>query len=102
MKKIIIVGLLLIFSKSPMAAGLINDMQSCQALINFVDNKLDSVPSNYDKGDVKKVRTGLESYNQYIQREIVSPGLLQFNNGDKAKANQMQSKHLTNHLVNIP
>jgi len=87
-----IVSLLLIFSKSPMAAGLINDMQSCQALINFVDNKLDSVPSNYDKGDVKKVRTGLESYNQYIQREIVSPGLLQFNNGDKAKANQMQKQ----------
>lgn len=87
-----IVGLLLIFSKSPMAAGLINDMQSCQALIDFVDNKLDSGPSNYDKGDVKKVRTGLESYNQYIQREIVSPGLLQFNNGDKAKANQMQKQ----------
>lgn len=87
-----IVGLLLIFSKSPMAAGLINDMQSCQALINFVDNKLDSGPSNYDKGDVKKVRTGLESYNQYIQREIVSPGLLQFNNGDTTKANQMQKQ----------
>jgi hypothetical protein len=87
-----IVGLLLIFSKSPMAAGLINDMQSCQALIDFVDNKLDSGPSNYNKGDVKKVRTGLESYNQYIQREIVSPGLLQFNNGDTTKANQMQKQ----------
>lgn len=90
--KIIIIGLLLIVSKSSMAAGLINDMQSCQALIEFVDNKLDSAPSNYPEGDVKKIREGLNTYNQYIQREIVSPGLLQFNGGDKTKANQMQEQ----------
>ena len=75
-----------------MAAGLINEMQSCQALIDFVDIKLDSAPSNYDKDDVKKVRKGLGSYNQYIQREIVSPGLLEFNSGDEDKANQMQQQ----------
>ncbi len=92
MKKILIIGLLLIVSKSPLAAGLINEMQYCQALINFVDNKLDLAPSNYDQEDVKKIRKGLGTYNQYIQRQIVSPGLLQFNGGDKDKANQMQKQ----------
>lgn len=92
MKKILIIGLLLIFSKSSMAAGLINEMQSCQALIEFIDNKLDLAPSTYEQDDVNKVRKGLGTYNQYIQRQIVSPGLLQFNGGDKDKANQMQKQ----------
>lgn len=92
MKKILIIGLLLIFSKSSMAAGLINEMQSCQALIKFIDNKLDLAPSTYEQDDVNKVRKGLGTYNQYIQRQIVSPGLLQFNGGDKDKANQMQKQ----------
>ena len=92
MKKILIIGLLLIFSKSSMAAGLINEMQSCQALIEFIDNKLDLAPSTYEQDDVNKVRKGLGTYNQYIQRQIVSPGLLEFNGGDKDKANQMQKQ----------
>ena len=92
MKKILIIGLLLIVSKSTLAAGLINEMQSCQAFIDFIDNKLNSAPSTYDPEDVKKVREGLGTYNQYIQRQIVSPGLLEFNGGDKDKANQMQKQ----------
>jgi hypothetical protein len=75
-----------------MAAGLINDMQSCQGLIDFIDSKLDSAPAKYEKGDVKKVRKGLDGYNQYIQREIVEPGLLKFNGGDEAKAGAMQKQ----------
>ena len=92
MKKILIIGLLLIISKSTLAAGLINEMQSCQAFIDFIDNKLNSAPSTYDPEDIKKVREGLGTYNQYIQRQIVSPGLLEFNGGDKDKANQMQKQ----------
>lgn len=92
MKKILIIGLLLVVSKSPLAAGLINEMQYCQALIDFVDNKLDLAPSNYAQEDVEKIRKGLGTYNQYIQRQIVSPGLLEFNGGDKGKANQMQKQ----------
>lgn len=84
--------MLLMVSKSSLAAGLINEMQSCQALIAFVDNKLDLAPSNYNQEDVKKIRKGLGTYNQYIQRQIVSPGLLEFNGGDKDKANQMQKQ----------
>ncbi|GLS90188.1 hypothetical protein GCM10007916_12550 [Psychromonas marina] len=92
MKKILIIGLLLVVSKSSLAAGLINEMQSCQALIEFIDNKLAVAPSNYDQEDVQKVRKGLGTYDQYIQRQIVSPGLLEFNGGDKDKANQMQTQ----------
>ena len=92
MKKFFIVGLMLVASESSLAAGLINDMQYCQALIDFVDNKLDSAPSSYDQDDVEKARKGLETYNQYIQREIVSPGLLTFNGGDENKAQQMQKQ----------
>ena len=83
---------MLIVSKSTLAAGLINEMQSCQAFIDFIDNKLNSAPSTYDPEDVKKVREGLGTYNQYIQRQIVSPGLLEFNGGDKDKADQMQKQ----------
>ena len=75
-----------------MASSLINEMQSCQGLLEFVDSKLEAMPSSYDKNDVKTVRKGLKSYNQYIQREIVAPGLLAFNGGDKTKANLMQKQ----------
>lgn len=89
MKKIIGLTLLAVITL-PTNAALINDMQSCQGLINFIDKKLDSAPSNYDKDDVKKVRKGLEDYNQYIQQEIVTPGLLKSTGGDKAKASEYQ------------
>jgi len=75
-----------------MAAGLINEMQSCQAFIDFVGNKLALAPSSYAQKDVRKIRKGLETYNKYIQRQIISPGLLEFNGGDKDKANQMQKQ----------
>lgn len=92
MKKLIVLGFLLMFTKASMAAGLINDMQSCQGLIDFVNTKLDSAPAHYDEADVKTVRTGLNAYNNYIQQEIVSPGLLKFNGGNQAKADQMQKQ----------
>lgn len=54
-------------------------MQSCQRLIDFINSKLDSAPTNYDDADVKIIRSGLNAYNNYIQQEIVSLGLLKFN-----------------------
>jgi len=68
----------------------INDMQGCQAVIEFVEQKLASPPEKYAKEQVNTVLTGLNTYNTYIQSEIVSPGLLTFNGGDQAKANAMQ------------
>jgi hypothetical protein len=73
-------------------AALINEMQACQGLIEFLDQKLDSAPSSYSKADIKTVRKGLEAYDEYIQQEIVSPGLLEFNGGDKGKAKDMQKQ----------
>lgn len=92
MKKLFLITVLMMFAKSTMAAGLINDMQSCQGLIDFVNTKLDAAPASYDDADIKTVRSGLNAYNAYIQQEIVSPGLLKFNGGNQAKAEQMQKQ----------
>lgn len=92
LKKILIVVVFLIVPQLSLADRLINDMQACQGLIEFVDKRLDSAPAGYDKENIAKVRKGLDAYNQYIQNEIVSPGLLQFNGGDKAKADGMQKQ----------
>jgi hypothetical protein len=78
------------FGQPAMAKPSINDMQGCQAVIDFVDAKLDTVGSKYDAVDVEIVRNGLNAYHTYIQVEIVTPGLLEFNGGDKGKADAMQ------------
>ncbi|MEE9309707.1 MAG: hypothetical protein V3U64_01680 [Cocleimonas sp.] len=70
----------------------INDMQGCQGIIDFVDGKLNPAPAKYNAADVKKIRHGLKIYNDFIQRTIVTPGLLQFNKGNAAKANAMQKQ----------
>lgn len=90
MKKIMILVLFSMTSSLSIAAGLINEMQSCQGLIAFIDGKLNSAPSKYSEADVVKVRTGLQAYSQYIQREIVTPGLLQAAGGDQIRANEFQ------------
>ena len=61
-------------------------------LIDFIDNKLDSPLAKYAKADVSKVLKGLEGYTQYIQHKIVSPGLLEFNGGDKGMSKAMQAQ----------
>lgn len=75
-----------------LAAPSINDMQGCQAVIQFVDNKLDVAPASYPADDVKAIRLGLKQYDDYIKKEIVTPGLLKFNAGDANKANAMQEQ----------
>ena len=77
-------------SLNTLSANLINDMQGCQALIDHVDNILKDAPETYREKDVKNVRKGLKAYKKYIQDEIVTPGLLKFNAGDKKKAKAMQ------------
>jgi len=92
LKTLILVACLIGYSHQSMAARLINDMQSCQALIGFIDSKLDASPAKYSDDAIAKVRKGLHGYNQYIQTEIVTPGLLKFNGGNKAKASAMQKQ----------
>lgn len=79
-------------SPSAHAKPSINDMQGCQAVIDFMDAKLASAPAKYDMADVKTARNGLKAYNDFIQNGIVSPGLLEFNGGDASKAKAMQAQ----------
>jgi hypothetical protein len=92
MKKVLIAAVLMFTAQTTVAEGLINDMQTCQGLIEFIDAKLDNAPASYSDDDVNTVRTGLNGYHRYIQREIVTPGLLQFNSGDRASADAMQNQ----------
>ncbi len=93
-------GCLFMAPQLSMATPSINDMQSCQGLLDFIDSRLDSVASQYEAADVKSVKAGLKGYNQYIQREIVSPGLLKFNGGDANKSAQMQ-KQIDNYKASV-
>ncbi|UAB71700.1 hypothetical protein INR79_07335 [Vibrio sp. SCSIO 43132] len=70
----------------------INDMQQCQALLDFLEKKLATPPTQYSKEQVQTAKLGLEEYDAFIQTEIVTPGLLAFNGGDKSKADAMQQQ----------
>jgi hypothetical protein len=70
----------------------INEMQTCQGLIDFVTLKLDNLPSKYDEDDVETVQNGLRTYNMYIQNTFVTPGLLKFSNGNVNKAVALQKQ----------
>ena len=92
LKKFTITFILLVISSQLIAAPLVNDMQACQGMISFIEAKLESASSKFEAEDVKTIRKGLEGYDQYIQQEIITPGLLKFNGGDEAKANLMQTQ----------
>ena len=83
-------GAFITLSQPAMAEPSINDMQGCQALINFLNTKLEQ--TSYDSSDVAKVQDGLNAYDSYIQNEIVTPGLLKFSNGDQGKASKLQEQ----------
>ena len=73
-------------------ANLINDMQGCQAINQFVIDKFERGDFPNSDGKADTVVNGLKMYNQYIQQEIITPGLLKFNGGDTAKADAMQKQ----------
>lgn len=91
-KKILLASLVCVIPQLSIAAPSINDMQTCQGLLDFLQIKLKKSPAKYSPADVAKVRKGLKGYNQYIQSQIVTPGLVKFNKGDKAKASAMQKQ----------
>lgn len=74
------------------AQRLINDMQTCQGLINFLEVKLKNSDDKYNSEDIKIVLNGLDIYDNYIQKEIITPRLLKFNQNDKKKADTMQKQ----------
>jgi len=93
MKLIRLIALpLLLISPAITSAASINDMQTCQATLNFVVSRLAAPPENYAAAEVATIKQGLTSYDDYIQREIITPGLLKFNNNDAARASAMQEQ----------
>lgn len=82
------------FLAAPIAAAKpsINDMQGCQAAMDFLDYKMKNAPKKYPKADVKAVREGLTAYSDYLQDTVITPGLLEYNGGDKKKAKTMQGQ----------
>jgi hypothetical protein len=77
-------------SGTALAAASINDMQGCQAYLDFVDTKLDDLKDAYSANDLSTIRSGLGNYNQHIQRTIITPGLLEFTGNDAQKARETQ------------
>jgi hypothetical protein len=77
-------------SGAALAAASINDMQGCQAYLDFVDTKLDDLKDAYSANDLSTIRSGLGNYNQHIQRTIITPGLLEFTGNDAQKARETQ------------
>lgn len=73
------------------ANTLLNDMQGCQALLSFVEQKLTDSTA-YNQQEVDTVIGGLQAYNDYIQQTVVGPGLLQFSQNDPAKAAALQQQ----------
>jgi len=69
----------------------VNQAQECQAVLDFTIERVESV-KKYDTADVKTVTKGLRAYNAFLQSEHVTPGLLEFTQGDKAAAADFQKQ----------
>ena len=73
------------------AKASVNDVQLCQAQLEFIDSKLASI-KKYNSADVKKIRKAMSEYNTFLQAEHIKPGLLAYTGGDKAKADMFQAQ----------
>ncbi len=58
LKKMMVAVLLSGSAQVSLAAPSLNDMQSCQGVLQFVDTKLAEAPAKYPAEDVQKVRKG--------------------------------------------
>jgi hypothetical protein len=83
---------LLGLSHSVNATPSINEMQGCQAVIDFVEIKSTEARSVYSEKDINVVLKGVQAYDVYIQDEIITPGLLQYVGGDNDKAEALQQQ----------
>ena len=95
MKKITVILTVMLtgsFCQVTSAQSLINDMQTCQGLLDFMQQKLIKASEHYDSAKIKNIQVALKKYDDYIQNNIVTPGLIKFNGGDRNKANIMQKQ----------
>jgi len=80
------------FSQITHAQSLINDMQACQGLLDYMQQKLAKAPTQYETSRINAIQKALKSYDDYIQNTIITPGLLKFNGGNQTKAAAMQQQ----------
>lgn len=68
----------------------INEINSCLALVDFVDIKLDESSDQYDAGDMVRIHKGLSAYSEFLQHDIITPKLLSMYGGNADRAKLMQ------------
>ncbi|RBP83955.1 hypothetical protein EBI01_09175 [Marinomonas rhizomae] len=68
----------------------INELNSCLALVEFVDSKLDNFTDNYDAEDMTIVHGGLSAYKDFLQIDVITPKLLNLYGGNESQATLMQ------------
>ncbi len=69
----------------------INELNSCLALVEFVDIKLDNFADHYATEDMAAVHRGLSAYKNYLQNDIITPKLLSMYGGNESQAKLMQT-----------
>ncbi|MBJ7536249.1 hypothetical protein [Marinomonas transparens] len=77
----------------------INEAQSCQALVDFVDIKVSKIGDRYTKNDIALIRKGLSAYSAYLQEDVITPGLLSFYGGNAKKAKAMNKLFYRNKVT---
>jgi hypothetical protein len=82
----------LLFSPAMFAATpSINELNSCLALVEFVDIKLDNFAEHYEADDMAAVHSGLSAYKNYLQNDVITPKLLSMYGGNESQAKLMQT-----------
>lgn len=72
------------------ASPSINELNSCLALVEFVDNKLDNFAEHHTADDMATVHSGLSAYKNYLQNDVIKPKLLSMYGGNESQAKLMQ------------
>lgn len=89
-----IIGAGLLISTATLSAHAkmsVNQAQECQAVLDFTIERVESV-KKYDEAAVKTVVKGLRAYETFMQRDHVTPGLLEFTKGDEKAAAEFQKQ----------
>ncbi|MCB5162343.1 hypothetical protein [Marinomonas algarum] len=89
-KRLLLIIGLLCSSVSYSAGSSINELNSCLALVDFVDIKLSEFSPNYDPQDIAVVHKGLFMYSRFLQDEVITPKLVHMYGGNKTQARLMQ------------
>ncbi|MBR7888225.1 hypothetical protein J9B83_04650 [Marinomonas sp. A79] len=89
-KKLLIIISLLCTPVLCVAGPSINQLNSCLALVDFVDIKLSEFSDHYSQEDMATVHKGLSMYSQFLQNEVITPKLVSMYGGNETQAKVMQ------------